>query len=133
MSSGHLRKHEQFRSRFLRNQRDLVVYTPPGYAEQVYAYDLGMITLGVSGLMLCYTLFRAKLVPGALAIWGLVGYAVLFFGMLSDVMGSGLGLASSIPGGLWEAAIGVWLIAKGFSASGLTRLATRASQIANPR
>jgi len=100
---------------------------------QVYAYDLGMITLGVSGLMLCYTLFRAKLVPGALAIWGLVGYAVLFFGMLSDVMGSGLGLASSIPGGLWEAAIGVWLIAKGFSASGLTRLATRASQIANPR
>ncbi len=34
MSSGHLRKHEQFRSRFLRNQRDLIVYTPPGYAGQ---------------------------------------------------------------------------------------------------
>ena len=31
MSSGQLRKHEQFRSRFLRNQRDLIVYTPPGY------------------------------------------------------------------------------------------------------
>jgi predicted alpha/beta superfamily hydrolase len=34
VSSGQLRKHEQFRSRFLRNQRDLIVYTPPGYAEQ---------------------------------------------------------------------------------------------------
>ncbi len=34
MSSGQLRKHEQFRSRFLRNQRDLIVYTPPGYASQ---------------------------------------------------------------------------------------------------
>ena len=34
MSSGQLRKHERFRSRFLRNQRDLVVYTPPGYADQ---------------------------------------------------------------------------------------------------
>lgn len=34
MSSGSLRKHERFRSRFLRNQRDLIVYTPPGYAEQ---------------------------------------------------------------------------------------------------
>ena len=34
MSSGQLRKHEQFRSRFLRNQRDLIVYTPPGYYEQ---------------------------------------------------------------------------------------------------
>ncbi|HKW61168.1 MAG TPA: alpha/beta hydrolase-fold protein [Candidatus Acidoferrum sp.] len=34
MSSGQLRKHEQFRSRFLRNQRDLIVYTPPGYPDQ---------------------------------------------------------------------------------------------------
>lgn len=34
MSSGELRKHERFRSRFLRNQRDLMVYTPPGYADQ---------------------------------------------------------------------------------------------------
>jgi len=32
--SGQLRKHGQFRSRFLRNQRDLIVYTPPGYEEQ---------------------------------------------------------------------------------------------------
>ena len=34
MSSGQLRKHEQFRSRFLRNQRDLIVYTPPGYDDE---------------------------------------------------------------------------------------------------
>jgi predicted alpha/beta superfamily hydrolase len=34
VSSGQLRKHEQFRSRFLRNQRDLIVYSPPGYAER---------------------------------------------------------------------------------------------------
>jgi len=33
VSSGQLRKHERFRSRFLRNERDLVVYTPPGYEE----------------------------------------------------------------------------------------------------
>jgi predicted alpha/beta superfamily hydrolase len=35
VSSGQLRKHEQFRSRFLRNQRDLIVYTPPGYYEHL--------------------------------------------------------------------------------------------------
>ena len=34
MSSGQLRKHERFRSRFLRNQRDLIVYIPPDYTEQ---------------------------------------------------------------------------------------------------
>jgi len=34
VSSGQLRKHEKFRSRFLRNQRDVIVYTPPGYDDQ---------------------------------------------------------------------------------------------------
>jgi predicted alpha/beta superfamily hydrolase len=29
-----LHKHEKFRSRFLRNQRDLIVYLPPGYHDQ---------------------------------------------------------------------------------------------------
>jgi predicted alpha/beta superfamily hydrolase len=38
VSSGQLRKHEQFRSRFLRNQRDLIVYTPPGYAHQSWRH-----------------------------------------------------------------------------------------------
>lgn len=33
MSAGELRKHERFRSRFLRNQRDVIVYVPPGYDE----------------------------------------------------------------------------------------------------
>jgi hypothetical protein len=82
---------------------------------QLYAYDIGMLTLGIAGSMLCYTLYRAKLVPRLLAIWGLVGYAIIFFGMVSDVMGSGLGLVSSVPGGLWEVFIGGWLIVKGFN------------------
>src|SRR5262249_34114407 len=34
VSAGQLRKHERFRSRVLRNQRDLIVYLPPGYADQ---------------------------------------------------------------------------------------------------
>ena len=34
MSTPHLIKHEQFPSRFLRNQRDLIVYLPPGYDDQ---------------------------------------------------------------------------------------------------
>jgi hypothetical protein len=82
---------------------------------QQYAYQIGMSALGVSGLMLCYTLYRAKLVPAWLALWGLAGYAIILVGMLSAVMGSGLGDLSSIPGGLWEVFVGVWLIVKGFN------------------
>jgi len=84
---------------------------------QQYAYQIGMSALGVSGLMLCYTLYRAKLVPAWLALWGLAGYAIILVGMLSAVMGSGLGDLSSIPGGLWEVFVGVWLIVKGFNSS----------------
>jgi len=34
VSGPNLKKHQGFRSRFLRNQRDLVVYLPPGYEQQ---------------------------------------------------------------------------------------------------
>jgi hypothetical protein len=82
---------------------------------QLYAYQIGMSALGVSGVVLCSTLYKARLFPRWLALWGLIGYAIIFCGMLSEIMGSGLGLASSLPGGLWEVFAGVWLIAKGFS------------------
>ena len=34
MSPPHLIKHQQYPSQYLRNQRDLIVYLPPGYDEQ---------------------------------------------------------------------------------------------------
>lgn len=34
MSAPELHKHEKFHSRFLRNQRDFIVYLPPGYHDQ---------------------------------------------------------------------------------------------------
>jgi hypothetical protein len=80
-----------------------------------YAYSIAMSTLGIAGSILCYSFYRTKLVPRWIAIWGLAGYAIIFCGMVSDIMGSGLGLVSSIPGGLWEVFVGVWLIAKGFN------------------
>lgn len=97
-----------------------------------YAYEIGMSALGVSGLILCYTLYKAKLVPQWLAIWGLVGYATILFGMVSAIMGSGLGDLSSIPGGLWEVFIGVWLIAKGFSSSAFVSQPARTSNLTEP-
>jgi len=99
---------------------------------QQYAYQIGMSALGVSGLMLCYTLYRAKLVPGWLAIWGLVGYATILVGMLSAIMGSGLGDLSSYIGGLWEVFAGVWLIVKGFNSPTVVSQATRTSKLAEP-
>jgi hypothetical protein len=95
-----------------------------------YAYEIGMSALGVSGLILCYTLYKAKLVPSWLAVWGLIGYATILVGMLSAITGSGLGDLSSLPGGLWEVFMGVLLIVKGFSSSAVLSQATRTANLA---
>lgn len=82
-----------------------------------YAYQIGMSTLGVAGLLLNIMFYKTRLVPRWLAIWGLAGYAIILAGMLSSILGSGLGDLSSIPGGLWEVFVGVWLIVKGFNSA----------------
>jgi uncharacterized membrane protein len=86
---------------------------------QLYAYNIAMTFLGVASLMLCYTLYRAKLIPRLLAVWGLVGYAAILCGSVLEAMGFGLLSIHAIPGGLWEMFIGVWLIVKGFNSSAI--------------
>jgi hypothetical protein len=83
----------------------------------LYAYNIAMTFLGVAGLMLCYMFYKANLVPRLIAVWGLVGYAVILGGSVLEVMGFNLSSIQTIPGGLWELFIGVWLLAKGFNSS----------------
>ena len=80
----------------------------------LYAYQISQITLGIAGVLLCYAFLRAKLVPRAVAIWGLLAYALHLGGGVLEVLGFNLKLLHTIPGGLWEVFIGVWLIARGF-------------------
>jgi Domain of unknown function (DUF4386) len=83
----------------------------------LYAYEFGMITVGVAGLILCSAFYRSQLIPRLLAVWGLIGYAVLLSGSVLQILGFELNSIQAIPGGLWEVFIGVWLIAKGFNTS----------------
>jgi hypothetical protein len=82
-----------------------------------YAYQIGMIFVGLSGLILCYSFYRSRLVPKPVAVWGLFGYATILCGSVLEVLGFDLHLIHTIPGGLWELFIGAWLLSKGFSSS----------------
>ena len=84
---------------------------------RLYAYNLGMGAVGIASLMLCYVFYKAKLVPRLVAVWGLIGYAILLCGSVLEVLGFALLDIHAIPGGLWELFIGVWLIVKGFNPS----------------
>jgi hypothetical protein len=81
----------------------------------LYAYHIAMLSLGIAGLMLCYSFYKTKLVPRLLAVWGFLGYATILCGSALEVLGFDLHSIDTIPGGLWEVFIGVWLIVKGFN------------------
>ena len=82
-----------------------------------YSYEVGMIAVGIGGLILCRVLLLTGLVPRRLATVGLIGYAMFFVGSVLEVLGFAVGNILSVPGGLFEVALGVLLIAKGFSAT----------------
>jgi hypothetical protein len=74
---------------------------------------------GVAGLMLSYMLLRTRLVPRALSVLGLVGYAALFLAAVLDTLGfidtaAGAGVVALVPGGLFELVLPIWLFVRGF-------------------
>jgi hypothetical protein len=83
--------------------------------SQAYTYQIGMVALGMAGLTLCYGFYRAKLVPQFFVIWGFIGYVSFLGGSMLEILGFNLQLLHTLPGGLWEMSIGVWLIVKGFN------------------
>jgi hypothetical protein len=83
--------------------------------SQAYTYQIGMVALGMAGLTLCYGFYRAKLVPQFFVIWGFIGYVSFLVGSMLEILGLNLQLLHTLPGGLWEMSIGVWLIVKGFN------------------
>lgn len=85
--------------------------------SQAYTYQIGMVTLGIAGLTLCYGFYRAKLIPQYFIVWGFIGYVSFLVGSMLEIMGFNLQLLHTLPGGLWEISIGVWFIVKGFNAA----------------
>jgi hypothetical protein len=93
--------------------------------SQAYAYQIGMVALGMAGLTLCYGFYRAKLVPQFFVLWGFIGYVSFLGGSMLEVLGFNLQLLHTLPGGLWEMSIGVWLIVKGFNSAAFVSESTK--------
>ena len=78
------------------------------------------VPTGIGGIILCYLLFIARLVPRPIALLGLVGYASLTIGIPLDLLGvldmsAGAGTLLLVPGGLFELVfLPIWLLTKGF-------------------
>ncbi len=97
--------------------------------SQAYTYQIGMVALGMAGLTLCYGFYRAKLVPQFFIIWGILGYVSFLGGSMLEILGFNLQLLHTLPGGLWEMSIGVWLIVKGFNSAAFVSDSANVSQV----
>ena len=80
-----------------------------------FSYEVGMLAWSIGGLVLCRVLLRTGLVPRLLALLGLFGYTAFFAGSVLEVLGHSVGNALSVPGGLFEVALGLLLISQGFT------------------
>lgn len=80
-----------------------------------YSYQLGMILWGCGGLILCHLLHQSKLVPVLFPLWGFLGYLIFIIGCGLGLFGMSYGVPLSIPGGLFEIVLSIWLITKGFN------------------
>ena len=76
-----------------------------------------MAIWGFGGLLLCYVLYISKLVPRLFSIWGFAGYIVFILGTILELFGYEVGVLLSIPGGLFEISISIWLIINGLKIS----------------
>ena len=82
-----------------------------------YAYQIGMSIWGLGGLLFVSILYKSKIVPRLFSIWGFIGYIIFVSGTISELFGSNLGVLLALPGGLFEIALSLWLIFKGFNSS----------------
>jgi len=78
-----------------------------------YGYFLAMLILGLGSIPMCLILYKQKLSPSWLAIWGITGYAIFSFGFLMELFGREWSMYLLLLGGLWEITFAIWLIIKG--------------------
>ena len=80
------------------------------------AYQLAMLGLAIGSIPFCRALHRDLRLPGWLAGWGAGGYLLLGVGMLLQLfrlIGPTAGVLLSVPGGLFEIALGMTLAVAG--------------------
>ena len=84
----------------------------------------------LGGLIFSYLLYLSKLIPRYLSGLGILGYVVLFLGVVMDMfsifhINDGAGMLIYLPGGLFELFLPIWLFIKGFNSSAIASVYDR--------
>ena len=89
-------------------------------AVRYWAYPMLGIVFCFGALLFYYLLFKSKLIPRFISVWGLIGVALLLTGLLFDMFGYSAGvIIYAAPIILNEIFLGIWLLVKGFNSSAI--------------
>jgi hypothetical protein len=90
-------------------------------AERFWTFQMLNLVFSLSALLLYAMLFRSRLIPGFISIWGLIAAALVLLntvlGWFNPDLGQSLGMLTGLPMLLNEVFLGIWLIVRGFSPS----------------
>ncbi|RPJ21087.1 MAG: DUF4386 domain-containing protein [Chloroflexi bacterium] len=90
-------------------------------AERFWAFQMLNLIFSLSALLLYAMLFRSRLIPGFISIWGLIAAALVLFntvlGWFNPDLGETLGMVTGLSMLLNEVFLGIWLIVRGFNPS----------------
>lgn len=92
-----------------------------------WAFAMGAgLAFNLSALLLNYLLYRSKLVPRWLSVWGLIGAGLWMIVWFPQVYGVDLGAfeLAFLPIGLQEMVFAVYLIVRGFDSTAIHNLTT---------
>lgn len=87
-------------------------------AERTWAFHMISITFGLGALLFYFMLYRSKLIPRFISVWGLLGATVVLANTLFEMFGLALPNLGVIML-LNEVFLGIWLIVKGFNPSAI--------------
>lgn len=93
--------------------------------EFMWKYEMIIFVFtALGGLIFSYLLYLSKLVPRYLSGLGIIGYVMLFLGVVLDMfsifkINDGAGMLLYLPGGLFELFLPIWLFIKGFNSSAI--------------
>lgn len=86
---------------------------PSIHISSDYSYFISMLILGLGSIPMCLCLYKYRILPSWLALWGALGYIIFAFGFLMELLGKKWSMYFLIFGGLWEITFAIWLIIKG--------------------
>ena len=83
-------------------------------SDAKFAYSIHLLVFGLGALLFYYLFLKSKSIPLVFPTWGLIAVSLVLIGTLLVVLFDLTIIVMFLPNMLFELAIGVWLMVKGF-------------------